>query len=281
MMFPREKERLDSFLYEKEILKRLRQSCASGKKSLVVAFEELLEFDKDIAFALLNRPQSFFKASDEILEQITKIPGIRLRVRGLEPAYAYDPLHGLGAENVEKLVQVQGTVKEVGNVQTEKFVQIQGTVEDAGEAQFTKVSVSSPISFRQDETEEYEVFKDYQVIKVGTTPVELARDLVGTIQKGDRVVVTGILKTIPTAQQSSSGIPILDKLIEANHIEKAPMILPSLLADETASLEKEFHEAMDYLRTQIDRKNWKGALQALEYASSIARVLERKIHTWD
>ena len=259
-------EELDSFLRSRENLKKLRLSCAAGRRSLVIDFEKLLEFNVALVRQLIDNPAEFFKSADGILEQITKIPCLHLRVRGLEPALPCDPLYGLGVENIGKLVQVQDAVKDVGNVHTRKFVQIQGTVEDVKETQFTK-----------DETRGYEIFEDYQMIKVGTIPVELTGDLVGTVQRGDRVVVTGTLKTAQALQQQGSDKLPLNKLVEASYVEKTPVISPT---KETASLEDGLRDGVNGLTVQLSNKEWGSALRTLEYIKSIIEILETKTREW-
>jgi DNA replicative helicase MCM subunit Mcm2 (Cdc46/Mcm family) len=277
-----QKEIFDNFLRDRENLKKLRQSCAAGKRSLVVDFEKILEFDKRLAEELLYNPAEFFKTADTILEDITKIPNFRLRVRKLEPACPSDPLCGLGHENVGHFVQIQGAAKDIGGIQTRKFVQIQGTVEEAGKTQFIK-----------DETRGYEEFEDYQMIKVGTVPVELTGDLVGTVQEGDRVVVTGTLKAVQAPQRSDSSRPVLDKLIEASYVEEAlTNLLTNRLTDllhtkEIARLEEEIHKTIGSLKTMLNNKEWmtdddlyvrmrklKAFRYTAEYLLSVVQALE-------
>ncbi|TES83856.1 MAG: hypothetical protein E3J91_01505, partial [Hadesarchaea archaeon] len=74
------KEKLEKFLHRKEILNELRRTATAGRKSLVIAFEQLLEFDMELAKSILDSPSYFFNSAADVLEGITKVPGMRLRV---------------------------------------------------------------------------------------------------------------------------------------------------------------------------------------------------------
>lgn len=179
------KEKIETFLRKRENLKELRKVCARGHWSFVVDFDRLLEFDMELARDLVHGPEKFFKTADETLGEITKLFGIHLRVRGLDKTFE---VRGLWAKHVGSFIQVQGVVEEAGNTQLLK-----------------------------DETDRFE---DYQVVKVGNMSVKLLGDLVGKVRKGDKIVVTGILKATQAAPQRFAPDGFLyDKLLEANHID--------------------------------------------------------------
>ena len=113
---PNLKDKLEDFLHGKDIQKDLRKIAASGSKSLMVEFEKLLEFDKALAENLLDAPVLFFDAADEILGNITKIPGFRLRVKGADKTIE---IRGIRAEHVSKFIQVEGVMTRAGEVKPE------------------------------------------------------------------------------------------------------------------------------------------------------------------
>jgi len=179
------KEKIEMFLRKRENLKELRKICAKGKWSFVVDFDRLLEFDLELARSLVHSPGEFFKTADETLGEITKLFGIHLRVRELDKTFE---VRDLWAKHAGSFVQVRGAVEEVGNTQLLK-----------------------------DETDRFE---DYQIVKVGNMPVKLLGDLVGKVRKGDKIVVTGMLRTIQAVpQRFAPERSLYDKFLEANHID--------------------------------------------------------------
>ncbi len=115
-MEPKAKERLEKFLHRKEILKELRRIARKGQKSLVIAFDRLLEFDMELAKSLLDNPVDLLDTADEILGGITKLPGMRLRVMGLDKTIE---IRKIRAGCVGKLIQVEGILTRSGEVKPE------------------------------------------------------------------------------------------------------------------------------------------------------------------
>ncbi len=109
-------EKLEEFLHGKDIIKELRRRTSSGHKSIVIDFENLLEFNKNLAKALLDSPPGFFDAADAMLEDITKIPGMRLRVKSLPESIE---IRNIRAEHVSKFIQVEGIMTRAGEVKPE------------------------------------------------------------------------------------------------------------------------------------------------------------------
>ena len=117
-MDPALKEKLEKFLHHKGVLKELRKLAATGQKSLVVEFERLLEFDVELAKALLDDPTSFLEAADAALTEITKSPGMHFRVSGL-PSDQIISIRKIRAEHVGKFIQVGGILTRAGEVRPE------------------------------------------------------------------------------------------------------------------------------------------------------------------
>lgn len=115
-MEPKAKERLEEFLHRREILKELRRIAREGRKSLLIAFDQLLEFDMELAKSLLDNPVDFLDTADEILGGITKLPGMRLRVMGLDKSVE---IRKIRAGHVGKFIQVEGILTRSGEVKPE------------------------------------------------------------------------------------------------------------------------------------------------------------------
>lgn len=168
------------FFSQREVLKELRKTVVNGKKSFVVNFESLVEHRFQMAQDLLQQPKAFLNQADEVLQDITKLPGMRLRVRGLERS-----LDKVRAEHLGKFIQVEGVVSMSGGAKLKWHV---------GRGEYI----------------------DYQRIRVGDIDVELEDELAGLVDVGDNLRITGILK-VDTAEEPTCTI--FGKKLVANHIE--------------------------------------------------------------
>lgn len=174
--------KINDFLHQKDILKQLRQTIASGKTSFAVEFDELLKFDLALARDLLDRPTEFFQDANRELVEITRIPGVRLAVRALDKTLTTENLR---AEHLDKFVQVRGTVT---FVHFNKLITLEGY---GGSKEF----------------------QDFQRLLVDDClTVVLKGDLVGSVKEGDRVTITGTLGAIREGDVYGYGLV-------ANHIE--------------------------------------------------------------
>lgn len=172
--------KLNEFLHQKEILKQLRRTCASGDTSLVIDFDKFLEFDLELAKNLMYNPAELLAQANGILEEITKIPGMCLRVRGLDKTFE---------------------TKDIRASHVGKFVQVSGAITWVSKPKLVKIN------------EEPEEFEDYQEIQLDDfLSVVLRRDLVGKVGPEDQITLTGTLGAV-------KGKEFYDFILEANHLE--------------------------------------------------------------
>jgi replicative DNA helicase Mcm len=233
------KEKLEDFLRGKEIQKELRRRTAAGHKSLVVEFGNLLEFDKDLAKILLDSPTEFFDDADAILEGITKIPGVRLRVKGLPESIE---IRHIRAEHVSKFIQVEGIMTRAGEVKPEVKEAVfkcrrcgeENKVFQAGEFFREPLVCENPNCRRKgpfDLVIESTVFRDWQSICVQEPPEKLRggrmpRRLDGIIRDdfvdkavpGNHVVLTGVLRVFQERQRGERRTTFR-KILFVSHIE--------------------------------------------------------------
>lgn len=163
---------MEEFLNRREVFRELRRTVVRGQKSFVVKFDQLLEYDMALARDLLDNPNDFLSRADGILEGITKIPGMRLRVRGLDRSWKPDEIRA----------------GDIG-----KFIEVEGTVSRAGELKF--------IGRKEGEPEYRDPYRDYQRIQINGLDVDLTNELVGEANEGNKVIATGILKTAPASEE--------------------------------------------------------------------------------
>lgn len=233
------KEKLEEFLHAKEILKELRRLTAKGQKSLIIEFEQLLEFDMELAKALLEHPSDFLETADAILVEITKLPGTHLRIKNIDKA---TPIRDIRASQVGKFIQVEGIITRVSEVKPEikesvfkclrcgeenRVMQIDEVFREPLVCENPNCSRKGPFKLEIESSE----FRDWQSIRVQERPEELRggrmpRQLDGVIKDdfvdkavpGNHVIISGILRVF------QEGMPrqrktTFRKILFVNHIE--------------------------------------------------------------
>jgi len=233
------KERLEEFLHRKEILKELRRLAAAGQKSLVVEFEQLLEFNMELSKALLNAPNDFLDAADAILTEITKLPGMHLRVKGLDKTTV---IRNIRAEHVGKFVQVEGIMTRSSEVKPEvkeavfkclrcgepnRVMQIDEVFREPLICENPNCSRRGPFKLEVESSE----FRDWQSIRIQERPEQLRGgrmprmldgiikdDFVDKAVPGNHIIASGVLRVF------QEGLPkqrktTFRKILFINHIE--------------------------------------------------------------
>jgi len=232
-------EKLVEFLHRKGILKELRKLAAAGQKSLVVEFESLLNFNVDLAKALLDSPADFLDSADKILTDITKLPGMRLRVKALDRSI---PIRKIRAENVGKFIQVDGILKRVGEVKPEikeavfkclrcgeenRVPQIDDVYREPLFCENPNCGKKGPFKLIIESSE----FRDWQSLVLQERPEELRGgqiprwidsivrdDFVDKAVPGNRVILTGTLRVFQERQQRERKTTFR-KVLFVSHIE--------------------------------------------------------------
>jgi len=233
------KEKLEKFLHRKEILKELRKLAAAGQKSLVVEFERLLEVKMELAKALLDAPNDFLEAADAILTEITKLPGMCLRVRGLDKTTV---IRKIRAEQVGKFIQVEGIMTRASEVKPEvkeavfkclrcetlnRVMQIDEVFREPLICENPNCSRRGPFKLEVESSE----FRDWQSIRLQERPEELRGgrmprqldciikdDFVDKAVPGNRVVASGVLRVFQEGMQRQRKTTFR-KILFINHIE--------------------------------------------------------------
>ncbi len=215
-------EKLEEFLHGKEVLKELRRVATAGQKSLVIEFEKLLESDKALVKELLDAPGGFFDVADAALEGITKVPGARFRVKGLDSTIE---IRSIRAEHVSKFIQVEGIMTRAGEVKPEAKEAVfkcrrcgeEIRVPQVGEFFREPLACDNPNCRKKgpfDLVVESTVFRDWQSIQLQEPPEKLRggrmpRRLDGIIRDdfvdkavpGNHVTLTGVLRVFQERQQ--------------------------------------------------------------------------------
>lgn len=233
------KEKLEKFLHRKEILKELRKLAAAGQKSLVVEFERLLEFKMELAKALLDAPNDFLEAANAILTEITKLPGMCLRVKGLDKTTV---IRKIRAEQVGKFIQVEGIMTRASEVKPEvkeavfkclrcgelnRVMQIDEVFREPLVCENPNCSRRGPFKLEVENSE----FRDWQSIRLQERPEELRGgrmprqldciikdDFVDKAVPGNRIVASGVLRAFQEGVQRQRKTTFR-KILFISHIE--------------------------------------------------------------
>jgi len=233
------KEKMENFLHRREILKGLRKAAARGRKSLVVPFEQILKFDMALAKSLLDNPTDFLDTADATLEGITKVPGMRMRVMGLDSTVE---IRNIRAGQVGKFIQVEGVLTRSGEVKPEAKVAVfkcQRCGEVINVPQATELFREPFICYNPncgkkgpfDLVVEKSEFRDWQSLSIQEPPEKLRGgrmprrlngivrdDFVDKAVPGNHVVMTGILHVFqegPSRQRKT----VFRKLLFVSHSE--------------------------------------------------------------
>jgi len=233
------REKLEDFIRRREISKELKRMVASGHKSLVVGFEELTEFDKNLAESLLDAPAEFLDTADSILGGITKIPDVRFRVKGLGKSVE---IRLIRAAHVSKFIQVEGVMRRAGQVKPEVKVAVfkcrrcgeETNIEQVGEFLVDPPICANPNCGergRFDLVIEKTVFRDWQSIQIEEHPSKLRGgrmprrvdgivrdDFVDKAAPGNHVVLTGTLKVLQDRFQKEKKT-VFRIVLFVNHVE--------------------------------------------------------------
>lgn len=230
---------MDNPVYVQEI----RRCRANYLRSLNVDFEHLLDHDYELAQLIIDEPLLTLPACDEAFEMVYRPEArVDLHARFYNVVPARLEVRELRSEHINKLVQVEGIVRRISEVKPEiveavfecqRCSQMQIVEQDSH--MFKKPTVCvNPACGRQGPfrlMEDQSKFVDWQSVRIQERPERLRGgrmprsvdciirdDIVDRAQAGNRVSITGILKT----QQESTqrGLKTTFHMyIEANHVE--------------------------------------------------------------
>ncbi|MEM1629060.1 MAG: minichromosome maintenance protein MCM [Desulfurococcaceae archaeon] len=244
---------------------RIWQMIRMGQKSVIIDFDDLIQFDKKLAEKVLDNP-------GEALEELSQ--AIRLIVERENPDYSKivrkfyarirNPpflmkIRDLTSEYIGKLVSIEGIVTRVTRIDAKLVRATYRHIDETGIHEFLYPPEGRgeigdrlekpPYCFichrpaKLDLVPEKSEFVDWQKIVVQEKPEEipggqiprsidvvLTSDLVDIARPGDRVVVTGILKITPISSSidRKGGKTIFSFYIDANHVEIQEKVLEEI-----------------------------------------------------
>jgi replicative DNA helicase Mcm len=236
-------EKLEDFLHQKKISKELRQLTASGRKSLMVEYKDLVEFDKHLAEFLLDSPREFIQNADKILEGITKITGSRFRIKSLDKSV---DIRHIRSAHLGKFMQMEGILIRASEVRPEIKVAVfrcrrcgeTTEREQVGEFLTEPLFCDSPNCPGKGKSSfelvlENTMFRDWQSIRIQEPPAKLRggrmpRNVDGIIRDdyvdkavpGNHAVVTGYLHALyPRTLRRGQLDRVFRMVFFVNHID--------------------------------------------------------------
>src|SRR3989449_1877422 len=250
------------------------------ERSLAVAFDELNRFDTDMAIYLLRHPLNVLNAGKEAIRRLVP-PGeeaalIHLRVRAL-PRDRRIPIRDLRAKHLGQYIAVEGLVRKSTEVRprvTDALFQCLrcGTIikepqdgqnfreplecyEEQGgckrSASATKFKLLTETSLYLD-TQKLEIQESPEGLRGGQEPQRLTLyvedDLTGRITPGERIVMSGILRSVQKGRPGSKST-LFDIFMDVNSVEKEQVEFEEIeVTEEDARLIREAGSSPDILR---------------------------------
>lgn len=226
---------------------RISQLVASGGKSVLVDYDDLIQFNVDLAHQLLQEPdgsfEEFRKAAYETMssenapyaDRVRKVLAVRLR--GIQDRV---PLRKVDTSYLDKLLAVSGMVVRTSELRPllvdGAFVCPNGhltmQLQDG-------LAIKRPVKCETcDETRNLELdqkkssFIDSQMLRIQELPeelppgqlpqffdVDLQGETVNTARPGDRLVLTGVVRAEPDFAPGQGRMRLFRSKIECNYIE--------------------------------------------------------------
>jgi len=250
------------------------------ERSLAVAFDELNRFDTDMAIYLLRHPLNVLNAGEEAIRRLVP-PGeeaalIHLRVRAL-PRDRRIPIRDLRAKHLGQYIAVEGLVRKSTEVRPrvtdalfqclrcstiikepqdgQNFREPLECYEEQGgckrSASATKFKLLTETSLYLD-TQKLEIQESPEGLRGGQEPQRLTLyvedDLTGHITPGERIVMSGILRSVQKGRPGSKST-LFDIFMDVNSVEKEQVEFEEIeVTEEDARLIREAGSSPDIFR---------------------------------
>ncbi|ERJ07432.1 cell division control protein 21 [Halorhabdus tiamatea SARL4B] len=240
--------------YYRNEIGELAQNYPDEQKSLIIDWENLYQFDPDLAEDYRNKPDQLQEYAEEALRLFELPVDVRLgqahvRIENLPETTAVGEIR---ADHRGQLISIPGTVRSVSPVvsyTTDAAFECQrcGTLTRMPQTITTgDFSVSEPVQCHGCEREgPYRVnldqseMEDRQLVRLEAASTDNARespdsivlvtanDTVGDVQPGDTVLANGVLKVVSPSEDSHFDATISDKyvsLLSYEHVEPENLI---------------------------------------------------------
>ncbi|MEM1804256.1 MAG: minichromosome maintenance protein MCM [Desulfurococcaceae archaeon] len=247
---------------------RVWQMIKMGQRSLVVDFEDLILYNRDLADKLLDEPTRVLEAFSNALKYIVErdnpeyaktVRKFYVRVRNPPKVHR---IRELSSDYIGKFVAVEGIVTRITRVDAKLVRAMYRHVTEYGEVhyfmyppkesglEFTDRIDKPPYCLECHKPAKFDLvvegseFVDWQKVVIQEKPEEvpggqiprsieavLTSDIVDIVRPGDRVVVTGVLRVAPlTSQPDRRGAKtVFSFYIDVNHVEVQEKVLEEIV----------------------------------------------------
>ncbi len=235
---------------------KVREMCLEGEISLYIDFNDLIEYNGELAAKLVDSPEKYLESASQALAELVQIENPRYfsRVKRFyirivnPPEDIVIPLRKLKAQYIGKLVAVEGIVTRISPV---KYLLKEAVFRDKTTGVVVRVPQGKGFVQPQEgsigisevkgigiKKREYELipeesdFIEWQKVVIQEKPEELppgqiprsieavlVEDLVDVIRPGDRVKIVGILKVRQERTLRKDRPPLFHAYIDVNSIE--------------------------------------------------------------
>lgn len=244
-------ERFQNLLKDDKYRQRLSQMAVQGNKTLLVDFEDVMACDLNFAENLIEKPDEYLRYSGDASwaqlrieepEYAEEIKKVQVRFRGLPDKI---PLRLMGSDQIGKLIMVDGILVRAASIlpllmkavfkckRCGSLIELPQT-----DSILTYPSVCSnpacmrtgPFDLVEDESE----FINSQEIRIQERPedlppgqlprgvdVRLLEDLVDVARPGDRVTITGIVRTQREYVPRRGALRTFSLVLDASYVDIA------------------------------------------------------------
>ncbi|MDI9619710.1 MAG: minichromosome maintenance protein MCM [Candidatus Nezhaarchaeota archaeon] len=250
---------------------RVRQLIISSSRSLVVDFDDLLLFDKELARNVVDKPYTYLEYASSALYDVVKsidrsyaekVKRFHVRLRGAGDVV---PVRRVRAEHINRMITVEGVLVRASTI---KQKLVEGTFicrnKDCGEIikipQTSRTFMAPAFCSRCGKkgvlefSPEDSTYMDVQTLVVQERPEELppgqlprsievtlSDDLVDTARPGDRVLVSGVLSIRQEHSPKVGKLSTFTTYLDANYVEVSTRGIEDI--DITTDDEIKFREA--------------------------------------
>ncbi len=234
-----------------EYREKIRKMTVTGEQSLVVNFDDLIRFDPELAKTVLEKPEKTISEINQALKRIIEaedpefaetMQNFYVRFAKLPEEYHIN-LRKIRSEHINKLIMVSGILTRASEVKP-KLVEAVYVCQRCGETMIVAqqdAKIIQPSECYNPNCRRKGPFKliieesrfiDWQKIRIQEKPEELppgqlprsldsilTDDIVDIARPGDRITLTGILRTTPEVATRGGSLVTFRTFLEVNYVD--------------------------------------------------------------
>jgi len=225
--------------YQKEIFSIIKE----GKKSISVNFNDIVQFDHDLAEEILNEPEETITAMEIALSQF-EIPGnlVRIRISNI-PESQNIKIKDIRSEHLNKLIAIEGVVRQASDVRPQlisakfecpacgnliKIPQVEQKIKEPSRCSCGRRGRFRIVDRDIVDSQRLVIEESPDSLEGGEQPKRfstfLREDLVEPRMEkkttpGSKVKVYGVVKEVPLPAKTGGQLTRFDLILEGNQIE--------------------------------------------------------------